>query len=572
MWSRLVGNVLWLAHRHELLSQAGAEFHKLAALAHPRERLRVRIVSGAHCAMTQVDPADDIVIASVASLARRPEIAQMLIHDEERMIVMDEAHHAPARSYRDLIEALQARQIWRVLGLTATPTRTLEQQRPILARLFGRRILYQVGLHELIERRILARPIPVIVPTGADVEADVTDDDRAHYERFGELSEEWLDRIASYVERNGLIVQHYLAERRKYGPTRIFAINVRHAALLADDLRECGVRADYVASYRPDGSDGELMTVIRQFRDGQLDVLVNVQIMTEGVDIPGIQTVFLTQPTTSEILMRQMIGRALRGPAVDGSEHAYLVSFKDHWEKFRDWDSPFDLVPDIEAVADREAPEAGAVADVNRFQEYLPWDVIRATAMALRATSVEHKADAFEAAPDGWLVLERDDEDEGVRAPIAIYQHQRPCWDALVAHLRSVHGDALKGAHVEVLYEEFFADCDVPAPSPHLVGMLGLPTLEFPGTLTWSHRLLKGWYGMAYYRETPPRIRINRLLDSPDISVTTMQFLIWHEFLHVHLASGHTQTFREHERRWPGCVGAERELDNLNETFGVQYW
>jgi hypothetical protein len=68
-------------------------------------------------------------------------------------------------------------------------------------------------------------------------------------------------------------------------------------------------------------------------------------------------------------------------------------------------------------------------------------------------------------------------------------------------------------------------------------GLLGLPTLEFPGPLAWSRRLLKGWYGMAYTREDPQRIRINRLLDSPDISVATMRFLIWHEFLHVHLAA-----------------------------------
>jgi hypothetical protein len=367
--------------------------------------------------------------------------------------------------------------------------------------------------------------------------------------------------------------------------------------------------------------------------------------------------------------------------------------FEDHWDKFRDWDSPFDLVPDIEAVAAREAPEAGAAADADRFQEHLPWDVIRATAMALRGTAVEHKADAFEAVPDGWLVLERDDEDEGVRTPIAVYRHQRPCWDALVAHHRSLRGDALQGARVEDLYEEFFADCDVPVPSPHLVGrlvqhlarggvapeyydlagrracdpheiarrikhddlgygemsqpieraytglacaiypslreyrvavedalyeldhpddttrpvcaipvfepradeqltsgpahdlealmrevlasgadLLGLPALEFPGTLAWSRRLLKGWYGMAYTHENPLRIRINRLLDSPDISVATMRFLIWHEFLHVHLAAGHTKTFREYERRWPGCVAAERELDTPHERFGVHYW
>jgi superfamily II DNA or RNA helicase len=61
-----------------------------------------------------------------------------------------------------------------------------------------------------------------------------------------------------------------------YGPSLIFAINVRHAALLTDDLRNHGIRADYVASYRPDGSDGEPTAVIQQFREGHLDVLVNI--------------------------------------------------------------------------------------------------------------------------------------------------------------------------------------------------------------------------------------------------------------------------------------------------------
>ena len=117
-------------------------------------------------------------------------------------------------------------------------------------------------------------------------------------------------------------------------------------------------------------------------------------------------------------------------------------------------------------------PDIEAVADVDRCQGHLPWDVIHATTMALRATSVEHKADAFEAVPDGRLVLERDDEGEGVRTPIAIYLDQRSCWDAIVVYLGRERVDAFNGADVEVLYDEFFADCDVQAPSSHLVGMV----------------------------------------------------------------------------------------------------
>ena len=121
-------------------------------------------------------------------------------------------------------------------------------------------------------------------------------------------------------------------------PTRlVFAINVAHAKLLADRLRHEGVMADYVASYCPgespdetgdeDEADKANKGILERFRDNGsgLDILINVQMLTEGVDIPKIQTVFLTRPTNSEILLRQMIGRALRGPRANGTEKAYLL-------------------------------------------------------------------------------------------------------------------------------------------------------------------------------------------------------------------------------------------------------
>jgi len=695
--------VLWLAHRHELLTHATREFHKLAYHAQPRQKLRVRAVSGIHCATSLIDPADDVVVASVGSLARRPDIARQILEDEKVFVVVDEAHHVFAKSYRDMIEVLQARKPWRILGLTATPTRTAEDERPVLSKLFGNRILHQIELRDLVEKGILARPRPVVVATDAMVEEGLTPEDREHVDRFNELSEEWLDRIANLAERNRTIISHYLANREKYGPTLMFAINVQHAALLAEELRNRGVKADYVASYRPDGTEANNESLIQQFREGQLDVLVNVQLVTEGVDIPRVATVFLTRPTNSEILMRQMIGRALRGPAAGGSRDAYLVSFADHWEMFSDWEKPFDLVPDIQAFAAplpqfeiEPAPEALALpvaSELDRFMDHLPWETIRAVAASIALTSAEHKADAFEAVPEGWLVVERTDEDQVISKPIAFYAHQRPCFEALLQYLKAADPVTLRTVDSEALHQEFFGDCDVPKPSTHHTGMLvqhfarggeapefhdlkgrqqcdpyqvaqaisdrnlgrkeqrdlidssynslakaiypelreyqaaidgalyelehpgeatrdrkavpvfdprpdqllapgpthdlkallsevlvtgakllDLPTLEYAGGLEWSGRLVKGWYGRAYFSTTPALIKLNRLLDSPDFSAETVRFLLWHEFLHVHLAQGHTKTFRQLERLWPTMLECDRELDTLNERFGVQYW
>ena len=696
--------VLWLAHRQELLEHAATAFHRAASRTAPREKLRIRIVSGRHHAATTIDPEDDVVVASVASLARRPDVRETLTTDPRTFVVVDEAHHAPAKSYRDLLKEVGGQKSHRVLGLTATPTRTLEDERPILSKLFGNRILYQVGLRSLIERGTLARPRLVRVKTGADAEHDLTEADLTHLSRFHDLSEAWLGRIAEMSERNRVIVSHYVEHRERYGPTLIFAINVHHAALLAEQLRQQGIRADYVASYRPDGTDGDPRQLIQDLRDGELDVLVNVQMVTEGVDVPGIQSVFLARPTGSEILLRQMIGRALRGPAANGTEHAYLVSFEDQWDRYNEWENPFDLVPDLQIEAAREssdsAPAEGTDAPApDALIGAMPWDLVSQTARELRQLWTDAPTAAFEAVPHGWYVFEADGaaDDEGVSRVVPVYAHQVPCWEAAFDHLWSLSDTKARSVTSSAL-EDYFIDCDTPRPAwsdvesavalrslggvrpsfvefgeraqcdprglakriwnedlgaraaaeliestydhrltravypslrdfqaavdaavyglrnptelmqmpkavavfeqgdhriltpgPHhdLAGlmadirapaarMLELTALPHDGPVEWTQRILKGWYAKAWFdRPTPHghgRIRVNRLLDSPNVPADVLRWLLWHEYLHLHLKAGHTATFRELERRWPGCVEAERFLDTLNERFGVQAW
>jgi len=97
--------------------------------------------------------------------------------------------------------------------------------------------------------------------------------------------------------------------------------------------------------------------------------------------------------------------------------------------------------------------------------------------------------------------------------------------------------------------------------------------LQHDGSVEWSHRIIKGWFGLAYF-EGPRQglIRINCLLDSPDFSAESMGFLLWHEYLHVYLKQRHTEEFRRIERMWSDYASCDREMDALNEKFGVQYW
>jgi hypothetical protein len=134
-----------------------------------------------------------------------------------------------------------------------------------------------------------------------------------------------------------------VAGRAKYGKTLIFADRWFQCDYLREALLRRGVRADVVYSHadarlasadaRNKRTKDENARVLERFRDDELDVLINVRMLTEGTDVPSVKTAFLTRQTTSSILLTQMIGRALRGPAFGGTSDAYIVSFIDSWNR-----------------------------------------------------------------------------------------------------------------------------------------------------------------------------------------------------------------------------------------------
>jgi superfamily II DNA or RNA helicase len=696
------GRVLWLAHRHELLEQAAQAFATCAGLARDVDELRIRIVSGYHSPAASIGSDDNIICASVQSLARNTEIVSELLSDDRLFLVVDEAHHASAKSYKDIIEELRHRQRFKILGLTATPTRTLIHEQPILSRLFGNKRIFEVETRELIEKGYLSRPIPVTVKTDLEIEAGITAEDYEHLQSFNELSEAWKSRIANLTERNETITRHYLEHREKYGKTLVFAINIPHAELLCERLREAGVQTDYVASSRLNGESYNKRDIMDRFRDNQsgMDVLINVMILTEGVDIPNIKTVFLTRPVQSEILLRQMVGRALRGPSAGGTKEAYLVSFEDRWREFEEWERPLDLLQDFMKVQVEElSSEIDRVKDnslIKSLAEVIPWDLIRRTAQEIRNLTKYSEISSFEAVPAGWYIIEKQDEDDLTQTLVPVYEHQRTCWNAVFDYLDNRTTNV--SIPLATIREDYFFDCDTPRPASHDIdrvlsytlregrrpnfqslsgreecdptnialkiwedqlgplemdrllvrrydhplskaifetfeefrgivqrelnnlttlksgrkSRLGvvefepwgnaqlspgpchdlklilqqvldhgkqfrdLHNLPWNGAIQWTRRPMKGWFGKAFWNNESPKgtgeIRINCLLDSPDIDLRTIEFLIWHEYLHLLLQDGHTPVFRRLEKKWPGIRDAERQLETLSERFDFLFF
>ena len=113
---------------------------------------------------------------------------------------------------------------------------------------------------------------------------------------------------------------------------------------------------------------------LERYRNGDLKVLINVNILTEGVDLPQTKTVFLARPTVSTILMTQMIGRALRGTAAGGTEEAYIVSFIDNWNEHIAWVNPESLFVDkendfSENEAERQKYQLQMIA-ISKIEEF----------------------------------------------------------------------------------------------------------------------------------------------------------------------------------------------------------
>ena len=143
------------------------------------------------------------------------------------------------------------------------------------------------------------------------------------------------------------------------------------------------MKSDYIVSDIRDAVTG--VTVSREdnerklqlYREGKLQVLINVNILTEGVDLPQTKTVFLARPTVSKILMTQMVGRALRGTAAGGTSDAYIVSFVDQWNENIAWCNPASLFggdgsfQDIETNRDKRQVSMIAISKIEEFASLL---------------------------------------------------------------------------------------------------------------------------------------------------------------------------------------------------------
>jgi superfamily II DNA or RNA helicase len=281
--------VLVLAHREELLGQARA---KLDAALDGRHV--VSIERGAQTASADAK----VLVCSIRSL-HEERLARVVRGRDFGLVIYDECHHSAAEDNMRVLRQLgvfDANWDGTLLGFTATTARGDGKG---LDAVFET-IAYSRSLPEMINDGFLAPLRGFRIATGADL---------TRVSSGGlDFSGEELSEAVDIEDRNALVarsIQELARDRR----TIAFCVTVNHARHLCIALNRLGVAAGIVYGEMPSEARAG---VLADFRKGQIQVLANVAVLTEGFDDPGVSCIAMARPTRSEGMYTQCVGRGTR--------------------------------------------------------------------------------------------------------------------------------------------------------------------------------------------------------------------------------------------------------------------
>lgn len=274
------GKVLLLAHREELITQPAEEYDCPVGIEMAK----------------QVSNGEEVILASTASLSRKLE---KFSPEEFDTIIYDEAHHATANNNKKILEYFNPRLL---LGFTATPNRSDGK-----------------GLDEVFSDIIYEYPIEQAMKDGnlCPIECKRVELD---YDLEGVKNSGGDFNLTDLFERmKGTefgISDAYKKHAR--GKTIIFGVNIEHCEKISSLIPNSKVIS---------GKTKNRHEIVEEFKNGDLDCIVNCMVFTEGTNIPCIETVIWARPTQSEALYTQGVMRGAR--LYDGKESMLLIDCVD---------------------------------------------------------------------------------------------------------------------------------------------------------------------------------------------------------------------------------------------------
>lgn len=274
------GRMLILSHREELVHQPLSWYEGTDTII------------GVEQASEHASPLAEVVSASVQTMVNRK---RRYPADWFDTIIVDEAHHAAAKTYRAILDYFKPRAL---LGFTATPNRS-----------------DRVRLNDVFDEIIFDRDLLWGIKNGwlSDIECkriDIGYDLRGVHTRQGDYAP---GELAEAMDGTADAIAEAYRTLAK-GATLIFAVNVHQCEEIAKRIPGAAVVT---------GSTKNRGDIIERFTAGEIPCIVNCMVFSEGTDIPRVETVIIARPTQSDTLYTQMVGRGLR--LYPGKERLLLV-------------------------------------------------------------------------------------------------------------------------------------------------------------------------------------------------------------------------------------------------------
>lgn len=351
------GRTLVIAHREELIQQAADKIRAVAP------HLRVGIVK----AEKNEHQDADVIVASVQTLAVKKRREAITGID---LVIVDECHHAAARSYMTVLEHFGA---WRGLptaGFTATMTRADGGLADV-----WQEVVYTLDILQMIDAGYLVdvRGKRVTVD-GLNLDAVKT---RAGDLQDGQLAQALDDSGAAGVVADAY--QEFASDR----PGVVFTPTVATAQSMADALNDVGITAATIWGDMPKDARA---TALEWYRTGQVQVLTNCMVLTEGFDAPWTSCAVIARPTKSAGLYCQMAGRALR--LWEGKKDALILDVMGASTRHK-----------LASIVDLTSRDIGGAKDGRSLAETAEEEEQR-----LAAAKVEwENVDLFHGSPVRWL-------------------------------------------------------------------------------------------------------------------------------------------------------------------------
>lgn len=312
--------ILIIAHRSELIEQSSRSLDKY--------RIKHGVLAG-----TMKDKRDLTQAIQVASIQTITHPANQYLIDDLKFdfIIIDEAHHAVANSYQKLWEYCPDA---KKLGVTATPWRMNNSG---FAQIFDAYIP-SMSIKDFIQKGWLATYQYYSIPTSSELVKSI--ESIREFDIEGDYKNSALVEVCDTSRIRAQLYDSY--EKNVLGKKGIiYSISREHSEHICLQYRSRGVAIENIDSKTPAKVREK---VIQAFRNGEIDIIVNVDIFSEGFDCPDIEFIQLARPTKSLVKYIQQVGRGLRK---NGDKKCIILDNVGMYSRFglpdeeRDWESFF---------------------------------------------------------------------------------------------------------------------------------------------------------------------------------------------------------------------------------------